>query len=354
MHTSPFLSSLGASLLAVSLSPAALAASAAGPAAAAEPLRVVTTLPVLADLVRDVGGDLVDAQALADPRQDPHYVEPTPVLMQRARKADVFVEVGLQLELWADKVVAGAGNPGIQSGQPGRVVASRGVPTLELPQILSREWGDVHPYGNPHVWLDPLNAKTMAENIADGLAAVDPAHADTFAANLEVFQERIDRRLFGEELVEKVGARKLSRLARNGGLEAWLESHELQGALGGWLAEARSLQGRPLVSYHKTFIYFATRFGLEIATEIEEKPGIPPSARHRDHVVDLMRERGVRTVLQETFYDHAAAEYLASKTGAHVAVVPIDVGPEVGAAHYEDLIDLLLDSVASSEAAADE
>src|SRR5262245_37452933 len=179
-----------------------------------EPLEVVTTLGVLADLAREVGGAHVHAEALADPRQDPHYVEPRPTLMQKARAADLFIEVGLQLELWADKVASGSGNTRIQTGQPGRVIASAGVQTLELPAVLSREWGDVHPYGNPHVWLDPLNAKTMAENIAKALQAVDAAHASDYQQNLERFQQRIDEALFGPELIAEVGGRQLTRLAR--------------------------------------------------------------------------------------------------------------------------------------------
>src|SRR5262245_51709972 len=164
-------------------------------------LHVVTTLGVLADLAKQVGGDRVDVQALSDPRQDPHYVEPRPTLMQRARDADVFVEIGLQLEMWADKVVAGSGNARIQAAQPGRVVASTGISTLELPTTLSREWGDVHPYGNPHIWLDPLNAKDMAANICDGLCKVDAAHEAAYKTRLEAFQQKIDESLFGAELV---------------------------------------------------------------------------------------------------------------------------------------------------------
>jgi len=276
-----------------------------------KPLEVVTTLGVLADLARTLGGPYVHAEALADPRQDPHYVEPKPTLMEKARAADLFVEVGLGLELWGDKVVAGSGNPRIQAGQPGRVIASQGVQTLELPAVLSREWGDVHPQGNPHVWLDPLNARIMAENIERALAAADPAHAEAFHTNLEAFQRRIDEALFGAELVDDVGARQLARQARAGRLNEYLEREGLSDKLGGWLARAAPLRGRPIITYHKTCIYLAERFGFTIPIEIEEKPGIPPSARQRDHVVERIRTLGVKTLLQEVFYERAAADYFA-------------------------------------------
>ncbi len=312
-------------------------------------LEVVTTLSVLRSIAEEVGGARVHAQSLADPRQDPHYVEPKPTLMQKTREADVFVEIGLQLELWAEKVVAGSGNPRIQSGQPGRVVASTGVQTLELPAVLSREWGDVHPYGNPHIWLDPLNTKTIAENICAALCKLDAAHAAEYQGNLERFQRRIDEGLFGAELVGQVGGKQLSRLARQGRLAEYLKQKELEALLGGWLKRAAPLAGRPFVTYHKSWIYFAERFGIEIPVEIEEKPGISPSARHRDEVLALIREKKVKTLLQEVFYDRSAADYLAQKTGAHAVLVPLDLGDEVGARNYFELIDLILGRVLESE-----
>ena len=317
-------------------------------------LEVVTTLSVLRSLAEEVGGARVHAQALADPRQDPHYVEPKPTLMQKARSADVFIEVGLQLELWAEKVASGSGNTRIQTGQPGRVVASSGISTLELPAVLSRDWGDVHPYGNPHVWLDPLNAKTMAENIAKALQAVDPAHTEEYKQNLEHFQQRIDEALFGAELVKQVGGRQLSRLAHQGRLTDYLKQGNLGDKLGGWLQLAAPLRGRPVVTYHKSWIYFAERFGFTIPVEIEEKPGISPSARHRDQVLALIKEQKVHTILQEVFYDRGAADYLAKETGAHAVVVPLDLGEEVGVKDYFGLIDLLLRRVLESESGPDD
>ena len=314
-------------------------------------LEVVTTLSVLRSIAEEIGGSHVHAQSLSDPRQDPHYVEPRPTLMQKTRDADVFVEVGLQLELWAEKVAAGSGNVHIQAGQPGRLVASTGVQTLELPAVLSREWGDVHPYGNPHVWLDPLNVKVMAENVSATFCKVDPAHADDYGKNLEDFQRRIDEALFGRELVEEVGGKQLSRLARQARLDEYLEKHELASKLGGWLAETAPLRGRPIVTFHKTSIYLAERFGFHVPIEIEEKPGIPPSARHRDRVVALMKEQGVKTILNEAFYDRSAADYLAEKTGAHVVIVSIDLGQEVGLPDYFAMMDRILGDLVRSETA---
>ena len=318
-----------------------------------EPLRVVTTLGFLADLTRAVGGEYVSVEVLAAGHQDPHYVEPTPVLMQATRRADLLIEVGLQLELWCDKVAAGSGNTAIQMGQPGRLIASKGIATLELPEVLSREWGDVHPYGNPHVWLDPLNAKTMAANIAGACSALDAEHAAEFAANLAEFNRRLDEALFGADLVKRVGAKKLSRLAKGGRLEEYLEQREITELLGGWMRKAATLRGRPVVTYHKTWIYLAQRFGFRIPVEIEEKPGIPPSARHRDEVLALMEREGVRTVLEADYYDRTAGEYLARKAGATLVVASIDLDPQDPDADYFSMIDALLEDLVASEAKGD-
>ena len=321
------------------------------PQDAPKKLEVVTTLGVLASLAREVGGDHVHAEALADPRQDPHYVEPKPTLMQKARAADAFIEVGLQLELWGEKVASGSGNPRIQQGQPGRIVASTGVQTLELPAVLSREWGDVHPYGNPHVWLDPLNAKIMAGNIAASFEKIDPTNAEEYKRNLEAFEKHIDEALFGKALVDEVGGKQLARQARQGRLAEYLKQSDLGAKLGGWLKQAEPLRGRPIVSYHKSWIYFAERFGLTIPVEIEEKPGISPSARHRDQVLALIRDQKIKTILQEVFYERSAADYLAKETGAHAVIVPLDLGEQVEAHSYFELIDLILGKVLESETA---
>jgi ABC-type Zn uptake system ZnuABC Zn-binding protein ZnuA len=340
------------SITLLALAIAALATVSRANASDDPPLKVVTTLALLKDLAQDVGGDRVEVQSLADPSEDPHYVQPRPTLMKRAKEADVFIELGLQLELWAGKVVDGSGNPKIQTGQPGHIVASAGISTLELPQQLSREWGDVHPYGNPHIWLDPLNAKDMAANIAQGFEKVDAAHAAIYEERLKKLQERIDVAMFGAALVKDVGSRMLVRKAREGKFDEYLATRKLDDKLGGWMKATRPLRGRPVVTYHKSWIYFAERFGLVVPIEIEEKPGISPSARHRDAVVELIKQRGVKTILQEVFYDRAAANYLADQTGAHVVVVPIDVGGSVGVHDYFDMIDNVINRLLDAEGVA--
>src|SRR4029453_9808740 len=147
--------------------------------AQAKKITVICTLPTLKALTEEVGGNRVDVVALARGDQDPHFVTPTPVLMRRTRDAALFVENGFSLELWGNEVVNGSGNSRSVTGSPGRLVATTGIAALEVPSVLSRELGDIHPQGNPHVWLDPLLAEQEADNIAGGLQRVGPPGADS-------------------------------------------------------------------------------------------------------------------------------------------------------------------------------
>ena len=220
-------------------------------------VNVVTTLSVLASVAREIGGDRVAVQALAKPTQDPHTLVAKPTYKVAAKNADLFVELGLDLDKWGSAVTDASGNPSIQMGQKGRVVASEGIETKELPATLSKAWGDIHPQGNPHVWLDPVNVKQLAKNIAAGLARVDPDGKATYDANLTKFEQRIDDALYGHALVEEYGASKLERLSRRNELIDYLKAKGTYGKLGGWLKKAEPLRGLKIIAYHKTWIYFA-------------------------------------------------------------------------------------------------
>jgi len=311
-------------------------------------LKVVTTLNYLRYVAQEVGGDRVTATALANPKQDPHYVTPTPAMNQLTSDADLFIENGLSLDIWAKNVLDASGNPGIQPGNPGHLIATVNVPVKELPTEVSRAWGDIHPQGNPHIWLDPLNIRIVAKNIADRLAQIDPGHAQYYQSRLEQYRTRLDDALFGEELVRalgKSGGDILARKAVNGGLGDWLKLRGLDGKLGGWMKEAAPLNGVKVITYHKTYIYFADRFGLQLAGELEEKPGIPPPPQHRDAVVEQVKRDGIKVILNDNFYSRDAADYIAGKTGADVVVTYLDVGatPEVDT--YEKLITFLIQSI---------
>ncbi len=309
-------------------------------------VRVVTTTTDLAWAAREVGGDRVSVRSLCSPTEDPHYVTPTPSLVAAVGDADLFVEIGLGLEIWTGRLLDGAGNPDVRPGGPGYVRASDGIATKERPSTLSRAGGDLHPEGNPHVWLDPVLMKIVATNVAEGLARVDPPHADAYRQRAKALGDRIDAALYGEELVALLGSALLDRLARGGTLDAYLDK-ELGGAplrarLGGWLARLAPLRGRSVVYHHQSWVYFADRFGLSIAAYVESKPGVQPSAGHVARVVEIAGTAKVPVVVVSNYYDARLARSIAEDVGSRLAVVPLMTGGSEGAGDWFALMDSLV------------
>src|SRR5262245_21946970 len=270
-------------------------------------VQVVCTLPTLKALTEEVGGDRVDVTSLAKGDQDPHFVTPTPVLMSKTRDADLFIENGFSLELWADQVANGSGNAKIFKGAPGRVIAGKGMPAFEIPQMLSREQGDIHPEGNPHVWLDPLLAKVEAGNICDALKAFDPAGAAYYEKRKLDFFNRIDTALFGPDLLKLVGIQKLTRLVSSGELFTFLQQkiggQPLSDKAGGWLKAAEPFRGMKAYEFHKVWVYFSRVFGIQLMGTIEERPGIPPGPQHVKEITERVKAENIPLILVDNFYD---------------------------------------------------
>jgi len=329
-------------------------AGAAAPALAE--VRVVTTLTDLAWVAEELGGDQVVVRSLCSSNEDPHYVSPTPSLVAAVGDADLFVEIGLNLEIWTERLLDGAGNPDVRPGGPGYVLASQGITTKERPSTLSRSQGDLHPDGNPHVWLDPINMKVIVANVAEGLARVDPSHAEAYRRRSTELQARIDVAMYGEPLIEMLGAPLLDRLVRGGQLEDYLD-RELGGAplrdkLGGWLARTAGLRGRSIVYYHQNWVYFADRFGLTVAAYVEAKPGVEPSAAHLGRVVDVVTAQRVPVVVVTNYYDARLPRRIADEAGIEIAVVPLMTGGTADAATWFALMDGLVEAHTKPFAAA--
>ncbi len=335
---------------AIALSVTHVAAEQAPPA---KKITVVCTLPTIRALAEEVGGNRVDAIALAKGDQDPHFVTPTPVLMRRTREATLFVENGFSLELWADEVVNGSGNSKIFRGNPGRVVASTGVSALEIPSVLTREMGDIHPQGNPHVWLDPLLAKVEADNIAEALKKADPAGAAYYDQRKADFDRRIDVAMFGEELLKLVGIQKLTRLVQSGDLQNFLATNKIAGQAlsekaGGWIKAAAPLAGKKAYEFHKVWAYFARAYGLKLVGTIEERPGIPPGPQHVRQITDQIKAEKIPLILVDNFYDPALPNNIARETGTKVVILPNQVDGEPSIKTYFDLMDHLIKQITAA------
>ena len=314
---------------------------------------VVCTLPTIKALAQEVGGDRVEVIALARGDQDPHFVSPTPVLMKKTRQADLLIENGFSLELWADEVANGSGNSKIFRGTPGRVVAGKGISSLEIPSVLSREMGDIHPQGNPHVWLNPLNAKLEAANICEALKSVDSSGASYYDGRLADFSNRIDTALFGPELLKLVGIQKLTRLIASGELKNFLENNKIGGQplaakAGGWLKAAESLRGVKAYEFHKVWVYFAQVFGIQLVGTIEERPGIPPGPQHVRALTEKIKAEKIPLIMVDNFYDPSLPNNIARQTGAVVVLLPNQVEGEPEIKTYFDLIDHLINKLTAA------
>jgi ABC-type Zn uptake system ZnuABC Zn-binding protein ZnuA len=313
------------------------------------PLKVVTSLTTYAAIAREIVGDRGTVRAIASGDENPHYVQPKPSFVPLLASADVFVTTGLDLELWVPALLDKAGNPKVTEGGAGYVAAYAGLPLLDVPTNLSRSQGDIHVYGNPHIWTDPLNAALIARNILTALKRVAPADAAYFTEREKAFEDRIYRALFGEELVRLLGGDALARLDRDGKLLDFLRTQQYQGApligrLGGWLQQAMPFRGREVACYHKEWDYFSREFQVPCFDYIEPKPGIPPTPRHVQEVITAMREKRIQVLLSTNYYDRRQIQEVAQRTGATAVIVPSNTGAL--APTYIDLMNLWVTELA--------
>ena len=268
-------------------------------------LNVVASLPDFGAIAEEVGGDKTKVASIARGTEDPHFVDARPSFIRVLNQADLLLEGGAELEIgWLPPLVNGARNGKILTDAPGHLILSRGIRLLEVPTgPIDRSMGDVHPFGNPHYWLDPANGKIIAAEIAAGLAAVDAANAAYYQGNLQKFNERLDQKIAG------------------------------------WSALMEPYRGTKVITYHKSYEYLAARFGLVIVGQIEPKPGIEPSPSYLSALVPRAKQEGVKLVLIEPFRPHKTPEYLATAIDAKLVVVPTSVGVNEKDKDYISLFD---------------
>ncbi len=311
-------------------------------------LRVVTTTTDLKSLAEAIGGDRVQVTAIAQGNQDPHHIEAKPSYILQARRADLWVRAGLDLEIgWESIILEGSRNRRIQIGTTGHLDASEGIEPLDVVGGLAHPLaGDIHPRGNPHYWVDPWNGRLMAASIGARLTKLAPSDAQFFADRLKAFQKRLDEATFGPEAVAEAGGEKLWEAQRRGELDALLAERKL--ALGGWAGKMRPFRGAKIATYHRSWVYFARRFGLEIAAELEPKPGVPPSPAHLRGVMNRVQGEKIRALLVEPFYDRRAPDLVAERTGIEVLVVTLSVGGQEGVGDYLTLVANIVDRLSAA------
>ena len=277
-------------------------------------LHVVSSIPTLGSLAREVGGDRVSVESLGKGYQDPHFVEPKPSLMLVLNRADLLIYVGLELEIgWLPPLILGSRNPKIQNGELGNLDASRTIPVLDVPTTkVDRSMGDIHPQGNPHYWLPPGNARVLAKEIAGRLSQLDPEGKATYDKNLANFLSRVDAK-------EKE-----------------------------WAPLAAKLKGLKVATYHKSWSYVSAWLGMEEVGYVEPKPGIPSDPQHLIRLIGAMKSEGAKLLLMEDFYNKNVASLVAEKAGAKLLDLPTDVGATPQIKDWFGLVDAVVRALSSS------
>ncbi|MDF3819395.1 metal ABC transporter substrate-binding protein [Leptospira sp. 96542] len=273
---------------------------------------LVASLTDVKYLADQIAGDRADVYGMIRGQDDPHFVMTRPDFLVKLNDADVLCVIGLDLEVgWIPYLQQQSRNIKIQKGQPGFCDTSFGVRILGEPSVMmDRSMGDMHIYGNPHYWNDPINAIQMSLNIKNALTRVDPLNRDYYEENFQKLKKRLVA-LTKEELKK---------------MEPYF--------------------GLKVAVFHDQFVYLASRFKFNANLTIEERPGVPPSARYMDQVVSYMIAEKIKIILIGPYHNPKYAEYVSSKVpGSVVLVLPVSVGGTPEATTYEETLKIMLQKI---------
>ena len=252
--------------------------------AADDPLRVVATLGDLGAIAEEVGGSHVTVDTLANPHEDPHFVDAKPSYLKSLARADLVVLNGMSLEIgWLPTLIDNSRNGAIQKGESGYFDASYHIKRKGVPQgEVTRAMGDVHPEGNPHYTVAPRQMARVALALGKRLGEIDPAHDDAFKKNARSI------------------AKECLKVAKK------------------WESKFGSLDdaARNVVVYHEAWIYLSEWLDLEAVAAIEPKPGVDPNPKHVASVVETMEAKDIRAIIYMEYYPSAVIDSIAKKTGA--------------------------------------
>lgn len=258
-------------------------------------LRIVTCESEWAALAVELGGDNVSAESATTPFQDVHYIQARPSLIARVRRADLVICTGADLEVgWLPLLLRQAGNAAVQPGQPGFFPATDYVDLLEKPASVDRAQGDIHPYGNPHIQMDPRNIARVAAALTERLVMLDSANAAHYRERFADFSAR------------------------------W------QAALDGWTRQIATVEGMQIVVHHRSWVYLANWARLDEVGALEPKPGLPPSAASLAQLLDVVERANVRLIIRSAYKDEQASAWLSERTGIPHVVLPHTVGSVPG------------------------
>lgn len=283
---------------------------------AASALVIVASTPDIGDLARLVANDDDEIiNLLTTGTQDPHFLDAQPGLIVELNRADLLVYTGLELEVgWLPALLRASANPDIQAGQPGHLNASSAVEDiLEVSRgATSREFGDVHPLGNPHYMLSPYNARRVARMIAGALIEIDPGSADEYTNNLREFLIELDERVVV------------------------------------WEEQMAPYEGARVITYHRTWSYLADWLDLNVVDELEPLPGIPPNPAHLATLVLTYSPDPVDVIILEPWSNITTSQEVALQIGTEAVVLPVQPGGVSDGDTYLTMMDALVERLAEA------
>lgn len=267
---------------------------------AKEPVKVVTTSPVLKDLVEQLGGNRVEVLSLLSGLESEHTYTPDPSDLFAIRDARLLVQIGMGMEIWVDNLIRNAENPDLL------VVTT----SLGIPLILS---GDLHDpgsmEGDPHIWLDPENAVKMTETILVNLIRIDPLNETFYRKNQKSYAARL--KSLQDRILEKM----------------------------------EPIANRRIITHHAAWSYFAKRFGFEIMGTIVPHVGTEPSAKHLSELTGLIRKEKIKVIVSEPQLNPKLPMILSIETGATVVILTPIPGALAGVTTYEAMIEYNADEL---------
>lgn len=315
------------------------------------PLKVCATVPDLGSLAREIGGDAVSVTVFGKGPEDPHFIEAKPSFIKATSEADVFLQLGLELEVgYAPVLLNNARNGRVLPNGTGFVDCSRVIEPLAVPAApVDRSQGDVHAGGNPHYLLDPLNGLKVAALLRDRFAALRPDRRAYFEERYTAFRNRLGTAMVGEELRKLYPQfEKLALLTAHGKLLDFLKTQNQEKLLGGWLGTLAPFHGTAYADEHDLWVYFAHRFGLSNVGHMEPIAGVTPTTKQLGVLVDKMRAQKVGLILHVPYYDPKHARFVADKTGAKVVTLANQAGAVPGTDDYLTMIDANVRAVAAA------
>lgn len=278
------------------------------PISAQAQLNVFTCEPEWAQLAKELGGDKVKTYSATHASQDPHYIQARPSLIAKARRADLLVCTGADLEVgWLPVLLERSANSQIQVGAKGHFLAANHVVLLEKLDYVDHSMGHVHAAGNPHFQTDPRRMLEVAKALTNRLIALDPNQASHYQKLGLTFVENMNKALIQ------------------------------------WQQQAKAIQQMPIVVHHHSWVYFNDWLGLNQVATLEPKPGIPPSTSHLSQLMQKLKSEPAKVIIYAAYQNPKAAHWLAQKTGIPVLKLHSSLVPEQTLiTFYQSLLDRLL------------